>query len=416
MSCDAYYKFGQDYVLALLGIAGASAKTAAEATTENWLPELSAKSLAAPALAAGGLALGGVGGYKLLRRQRLSNSPALKNLQQQAGDKGFEVATHQPTGSWVGRALRRGLYGAPDISDTVHAAGRAGTKQQSKNTVLHHGVPGSNLPVEGAVNLNDGGLSGAMSNKKSFADIMKQVQEQTGNTVIPATEGMGPTLRAFEHSPDKMSRHLKDSLPEGWIVKPVDESLGTIDSFVNEATDFADPRWQRIMQNPESFILQEKIPIKQEYRVHTVNGVPFTATHRRLPEGKIRDMWNAVSKKIGIGEGGFAHLPAMGKTRKELMQFVEDANVPLQEAYKDQAMHQAFDVAQLPDGTFRLIESNPTPGTFNNPFTSRKLQEMVTGRLHKDKAMLGAAGIGAAGAAAGYGAGSIAEQQLDDAD
>lgn len=369
------------------------------------LPDFEASDLVAPALAAGGLALGGLGGYKLLRRQRLSDMPALRSLQEAIGDKGFEVATHQPTGSRAGRAMRRFLYGAPDVSDAVHAAGRAGTKYKTDKAVLQHGVPGSSMPVEGAVNLNDPSLAGAMSNKKTFSDIMKQVQEKTDRTFIPNTEGMGDVLKAFENNPERMSRHLKDALPEGWIIKPTDESLGSLESFVSESTDFADPRWRQIMQNPESFILQEKVPIQQEYRVHTINGVPFTATHRRLPPGRVRDMWNAVSKKIGIGEGGFAHLPAMGKTRKDLMQFVTDANLPLQEAYKDAPLHQAFDVAQLSDGTFRLIESNPTPGTFNNPLTSRKLQEMATGRMHKDKAMLGAAGLGGLGAAAGYGVG-----------
>jgi hypothetical protein len=252
--------------------------------------------------------------------------------------------------------------------------------------------------VQGKVDLNaaNSGLTGAMADKATFGDVFKQVREHLddGTAVIPETEKMQDVLKAFNGDVNALQNHLAKNLPEGWLIKPVDESLGDVASFVSNKTDLKDSRWQDIAKNPNRFILQQKIPIKNEYRVHTVQGVPFASTHRRLPEGKIRDAWNRMSSSLGIGEGGFAHMPVTGDRRQALEDFVSKVNKPLTSHYDNAPLHQAFDVAELPDGTFRLIESNPTPGTFNNPLISRKLQESVTGRMHQDKALLGAAGLG----------------------
>ena len=60
------------------------------------------------------------------------------------------------------------------------------------------------------------------------------------------------------------------------------------------------------------------------------------------------------------------------------------------------SLHSAYDVAKLKDGTYKLIESNPTPGTLMNPIVNRKLNRMVTGRWGKEVAALGGIGAGAA--------------------
>lgn len=357
----------------------------------------------------GAAALGGGAGYKLLRKQRLSDNPALRSLQEQIGNKPMELATHAPTNSRFGRAIRRILYGAPDISDDVATAARQGTPLKRDTAVLHHGDPTSQLPVEGAVDINapSQGLTSALSDKDSFSKILKQIEEQNpGTKIAPATENLGDVIKAFDGDLDKMTAHLKGALPEGWLIKPKDESLGNVSSFISDQTPLTGSKWLEAQKNPQKFILQEKLPIKQEYRVHALQGKPFTATRRRLPEGKLRNAFDTVSRKMGIGEGGFGHIPIMGKKRKALNDFVERTNLPMQEAYRGAPTHQAFDIAELPDGSFRYIESNPTPGTTTNPFVSRKLQELASGRMHKDKAVAGATGIGAATGAAGYSAAS----------
>ena len=394
-----YYLAGKQACLVRLGI-----KLAAADTSDGW-------SAADYALGAGTAALGGAGMYKYLRRFKPhASNEALRALQEQAKDLPFEVATHAPTGSTLGRLVRRGLYGAPDISDAVDEAGRAGHVLKRDATVLHHGSPFSQLPVEGKVDINAPvqGVAPALADKASFGRLFEQVQEQLpeGVKAIPTTQPMDAVLGHFKH-PEPMQAHLKETLPGGWLIKPTDESLGDVSSFVNESTPLTDARWNHVMKNPGGFILQEKIPLKNEYRVHTVQGEPFTATHRRLPEGGMRNAWNKITKALGAGEGGFANMPVTGDKRQALQDYVAQVNKPLHPMYGDAPMHQAFDVGELDDGTFRLIESNPTPGTYNNPATSRKLQEMVTGRMHQDKAGLGAA---AAGLGLGVGAGELSSQ------
>jgi hypothetical protein len=267
----------------------------------------------------------------------------------------------------------------------------------------------------GVVNINDPttGLPKAFADKSSFAKIFKQVQEKLpeGVEIIPKTEDFADVMNAFGNDYEAVKRHLAQALPGGYLIKPIDESLGDVSRFINETTPADSRLLSEALKNPKSFILQEKLPIKNEFRVHTINGIPFTATHRRAPEGAFRNAWNAVSDTLGIGQGGFAHMPVTGPDRQALMKFVEDANAPLAEHYGTAPMHQAFDVAQLEDGTYRLIESNPTAGTFNNPLISRKLQETVTGRMHQDKAALGALGLSGLGGTAGYGAGMLAKKE-----
>lgn len=401
----AYFAYTQGRASALtaLGVKTAAKDDKSKSSIKDYLPIL---------LGTAGLAAGGIGGYKWLRKQRLSANPLLRKLQQEAGDKTFEVATHAPAGS-MGKAIRRILYGAPDISSEVQAAGKAGKTLAREGVVLHHGSPYSQLPVEGAININapSEGLTKALADKSSFGKIFKQVQEQAPSNVeyIPKTEDLRDVLKAFGGDYDKALAHLKEALPGGFLIKPTDESLGDVASFISESTPRDSDKLRMALQNPGGFILQEKLPIQSEYRVHTINGVPFTATHRRAPEGAFRSAWDSLTKKMGLGAGGFAHLPVSGEERDALLKFVEESNKPLAEHYAGAPVHQAFDVARLPDGSFRLIESNPTPGTFNNPAISRKLQEMVTGRMHQDKALLGAAGLGLGAGGLGYGAGTLAK-------
>lgn len=397
------YRAGQHAVLELLGI-----KTAQDPSSKK-RHEWTGKDYAIGAAAAG---LGGLGSYKFLRRFKPSSDPALRALQEKAKDLPFEIATHAPQ-DLKGRLIRRLLYGAPDISEAVAQAGKAGTRLKRDATVLHHGSPWAQLPVEGKVMLNapEDGLSAALADKGGFGQLFQQVQEKLpeGVQAIPTTSSMAEMLQRFRE-PEKAVAHFKERHPGGWLIKPTDESLGDVSSFINESTPLTDQRWKNVQRNPGGFILQEKLPMTNEYRVHTVQGVPFTATHRRMEAGKMRDMWNKVTGSMGGGAGGMAHIPVTGDKRKALMEYVQTVNKPLQDAYKEAPMHQAFDVAELADGGFRMLESNPTPGTFNNPLTSRALQEQVTGRMHKDKAGLAA---GALGIGTGIGAGAAASRMND---
>ena len=184
------------------------------------------------ATAAGTAALAAPLAYMGLRRFKPSSNPVLRELQMKAKDQGFEVATHAPTGSRVGRGIRRVMYGAPDISDAVHDAARKGERLKRDATVLHHGSPFSQLPVEGNITLNapEHGLAPAMADKGSFANVFNQVQEQLpeGVQAIPKTRAMGEALAESRGDIDQLRRRSTDAMPEGFLIKPTDESLGDV--------------------------------------------------------------------------------------------------------------------------------------------------------------------------------------------
>lgn len=347
---------------------------------------------ALPYLAAAGV---GLGTYGLMRKFRPSSVPALAKLQQAARKTKYEVATENP----VGRRLRSFLSGARDVPHAPSsAAGEAFSAAHPGKTVLHHTPNGS--AVAGDVNINAGVLPGALDDKYMFSQLMGE--SGTSGGAFPGMPGAIPDTHLLR---DVLQQHrgdlakAKDSFPNGYVIKPRVGSMSKAESLMTHETPMHDPRLRQALRNPGEFIIQEKIPIEREFRVHTVNGVPFTATHRSIPNEALRDMWNKH-----MGGGGGAFVPVMGDTRKSLMQFAQDATKhlgvsPSGENLLGQSehLHHALDIAQLPDGSFKLIESNPTPGTLMNPITARKLQRMATGRWDPNTSAL--AGVGAAGLA-----------------
>lgn len=336
---------------------------------------------AAPVGAAAALA--GLGTYGALRKFRPSAIPELRALQEKAKDKAFEVATSAPQG----RGLRSMLFGAKDIPsnlrDTVGGVARPGA------TVLQH--TGNQATTHGAVTINAGVLPGALDDKHTFSQVM---QHGTGGGAglegaIPKTDLLKQRLREVPHE------HLSKAYPTGYVIKPRTGSMSKAENLLTEATPADDPRLREALRNPGEFIIQEKIPIQKEFRVHLVNNVPFTASHRELPHEGLRSLWNKH-----MGGGGGAFVPVMGEERQRLMDFARNSTKHIGQTEggnlmgQSEHLHHALDIARLPDGSFKVIESNPTPGTLMNPIVSRKLQHMVTGRVPKDVAALG--GLGAA--------------------
>lgn len=352
-------------------------------------------------LGVGGAALlGGLGGYKYLRRFRPSDNASLRGLQEQLKDRGVDVVTHQPV-TGMAKRVREGLYGAQDLSQAAVDAARAGTSVKTERGLLHHSAQ-ANLPISGHVDINKpGGAAQYFDDKKLFADLM-QANAPAGS--VPKTRHL-PELhqRDWERTRQALNEEFGEN---NWLLKPREGSLGNVKDFPTAEFPGEHREVQNAMKYPQAFIAQEKIPIQSEYRVHTVNGVPVTATHRRAPEGGFRDWWNRTSERLGLGNGGFAHVPVRGDERDALYKFVNDVHAPFHaspEFYAENPLHIAYDVARLPDGTFRLIEGNPTPGTLNNPMISRAVTQAMTGRKAQDVAALQAAGIGAGAGLASYG-------------
>lgn len=379
-------------------------KKAMDATQEGFLDELlkiaaakeegfSAKSLIAPAA---GLAAG-VGAYGLFRKFRPSAIPELRALQQKAKDKVFQVATSRPEG----RGLRSMLFGARDIpASAAHAGKTEGgvaraaefVSDRPNSVVLHHNPGGSQ--VAGGVNINQGVLPEALDDKYVFHQLMTQ---GTGGGAgmpgsVPETALLRDSLRAAGGDVEKM----KKMIGKDYVIKPRSGSMSKAEQLLTNATDTNDPRLQKALRSPAEYILQEKIPIQNEFRVHMVNNVPVHSTHRQLPNEKLREVWNKH-----MGGGGGAFMPVMGDERQKLEAFARQATEHLGRTGEGthalgeaENLHHALDIARLHDGSYKLIESNPTPGTLMNPIISRKVQQAVTGRLPRDVAALGAVGAG----------------------
>jgi hypothetical protein len=267
-------------------------------------------------------------------------------------------------------------------------------KAETPSTVLHHAPSGS--AVKGSTNINAGVLPEALDDKYIFHQLMTQ---GTGGGAglegaVPKTELLRDVVRRTGGEPAKLREAFGGS---EFVIKPRTGSMSKAESLITHETPMADQRLRQAIQNPAEFIIQEKIPIQTEYRVHMINNEPFVASHRQLPHAGLRRIWNKY-----MGGGGGAFVPVVGDERKKLMDFARRSTEHLGKTPEgtnilgtSESLHHALDVAKTPEG-FKLIESNPTPGTLMNPIVSRKLQRMVTGRWGKDVAALG--GLGAAGA------------------
>lgn len=340
-----------------------------------------------PLLAGAGIA---GGAYKALRRFRPSNVPELAALQRQAQDKNFQVATSAEKG----RGVRSALFGARDVPHQP-LAGEA--ELHPEKTILHH-TPSAGSR-RGGVNVNAGVLPEALDDKWLFHQLMSQ---GTGGPAglegaVANTHRLDRALREVGGDPRKLIRLMGE---QGYVIKPRTGSMSKAENLLTHETDVNAPRMRAALQNPENFIIQEKLPISREFRVHMVNNVPVTAAHRQLPHEGLRKVWDKH-----MGGGGGAFVPVLGSERDRLMQFARDATKHLGVTPEGnnilgdtENLHHALDIAQLPDGSFKLIESNPTPGTFMNPVVNRKVQQAITGRLPSDVAALGALGLGGLGA------------------
>jgi hypothetical protein len=332
---------------------------------------------AAPWLAAAGT---GALGYGLLRHKSFAPlGTQLRSLQEATKGKPFRIATGENT-TLLDRIKQSLVFGSPVIP----------TGQKARGTVLHH----TNAPLGGGdVEINTGSIVDDLLDKWTFDKVMRTgVGAGPGMTsALPNTMRLDEALKRVGGDP----KRLKEIFPD-FILKVRDSSMGRgifkslDDSGVSEA-----------FKDPTQFIFQEKMPIKNEYRVHTLNNEPFTATHRYLPE-PLRGLWDKTMEKLfRAGGGGGAVVPLMGKRRRDLHDFIRKSTAHLKPAdgksLSDvgESMHIAWDVAELPDGTFKLIEANPIPGTLMNPIVGRKLRRQVMGNWSRPISALGGAALAA---------------------
>jgi len=342
-------------------------KTAEESTFQKYKPYIAG---------AGGL-LAGAAAYKGLRRFNPSANKGLATLQNAMKDKKLAIQVDKAS------KLHTPIFGAKTVDRT--------TKDLGKDYgVLNHSTSTRAIPSGGpAINTD---LANALDNKVTFDKIMNQGvgfgPSQVANPTAKNTDYLHGALKDVGGDINR----LKAKYPD-FIMKPATGSLGQVENLVT-STDH--PMFQKALKDEgmaRNMLIQEKLPIDKEFRVHTLNGVPFSSMNRRIENSTLRKAW----EKLTGSSGGGAFIPTIGKERQALNQFVSDAHKHIQPAFEQgHNLHSAYDVAKLKDGTYRMIESNPTPGTLMNPIINRKLQRMATGRWGKDVATLGALSAGAA--------------------
>lgn len=348
-----------------------------------------------------GGALAAAGTYAAARKFRGSANPALRALQEKAKNTRFEIATDRPDG----RGQRTALFGARDIPSRPDKGTDPAAFQGNRAgaTVLNHSGA-SKSKATGDVNINNGQLPGLLDDKWMFHQL--QTQGTGGGAgmegAVPRTHLLDELVRKHKGNFDK----VKGEFPSNFVIKPRSGSMSKAENLITNATTMDDPRLRRAIQNPKEHIIQEMIPIESEHRVHMLNNEPFTATHRQIPHAGLRKVWDKY-----MGGGGGAFVPVMGEERQKLMDFARQSQAHIgktpdgsQIQGQSENMHHALDIAKLRDGSYKLIESNPTPGTLMNPMVARGLQRAATGRMPVDVSagMAGAAGLGTA-----YGASKV---------
>lgn len=305
-----------------------------------------------------------LGTYALMRRFKAHKNPALAALQHEM--KGKDLVYQVDSRSKADKLF----FGKDTVSIPYPLKKGKGVLNTSSNPTT----------AKADVTIN-GDFATELNDKLKFDRIMGVKP----NVTAKDTAILDNVLRRNGNDFKK----LDELYPNGFIVKPRSGSMGKVEDLI---TSSSDPKLTGMSRAQKTrHIIQEKLPIDEEFRVHVVNGVPFTASQRRIKNETLRKIWN----KVTGSEGGGAFVPVTGKTRKDMMKFVEDSHSHLADTFKSgNHTHVAYDVAKLKDGTFRLIEANPSPGTIRNPIIARKLNRMITGKWDKDVSAVAGLGVG----------------------
>lgn len=352
------------------------------------------------ALAAAGA---GLGVYGHLRRQRLSDDPALAAIQRASKGKLTYLAPGREEGQLDLRALKR-IFGAGGgdvvFSNEVKA-------QPKLEGALLHGVKSR---ARGDVDILKGE---SRAFRRAFADGDKATEaalfQRYAPGSVPLTTRMsdlpapmfGDRLKAYE-------AHLEKLFPNGYVIKTT-TGAGTGGKFPTNAHGLAETLaaggpeadvLKVLLRNPSKVVAQERIPIQQGNILDklwgALRGTPSTR------EMRVHVFNGAVAPTLTLPR--FSPFAAVSTAAQatEAENFVKDVLAKLPGKFQKGTF--AFDVAPLAGGGFKIIESNPgytsgflSPG--RNPLAGFQLHRALTGRASP----LGA-GIGAGAAAATVGA------------
>lgn len=173
-----------------------------------------------------------------------------------------------------------------------------------------------------------------------------------------------------------------------------------------------------LRKNPERFIGQEKLKIKKEYRIRTLNGKVVAIVPRYPGKNvlKVEKNLNLIEKN----KGGMGLVPLSTKTGKgkKIKKFIKKNPQSFDLGGSGKRINtMAFDVAEIKGKkpSYKVIEANVITGDdLDNPYISGKLYKKLTGKAsgtEKTIKLTGAAGLaGASGYAAYPYASNLAEK------
>lgn len=354
---------------------------------------------------------------KPTKRAQVKQKPSPK-------EQGFRIASTIGVGSLVGAATYVGMRkfrlsnikklaelqtavkeSGGKISMATRAAGETPTfSSRVQSAIFGMPVSGRDAPVvfrhqagvraRGSHVINPEYLHDAFGSKRTFGQMFTQASPKA----VPKTYNLDEALKMVGGNPDGLSKLFPG---KKFVVKAEDSALSSFNDFT-KTDDFiaGNSKARKAIQEAKGSVIQEVMDLQNEYRVHVLNGKAYGMSHRNIPNKTFRNIYNKISTKLGAGAGGGAFIPVMGKERKKLRKFVEEQMdaIRMQDLPQGQSFHAAFDIAKTRDG-YKLIEANPSMGTFNNPIINRQFARHATGRWGKD--VSGAAALASGGTAAG---------------
>ena len=370
--------------------------------------------------------LGGLGAYKYLRRFNPSRtSAAVRGIQEATKDLPVTISgleSEKPLLEWLGGV--NFLPKAPSSSIKTPARGavvaydydHAGTGGET------YSAPNATIPDVG---INYGAMPRYMSDKAQFFHFMKAhdlehllPKQNTLAALEDAARAQGQSLfRAGPQGEATFDSDLAKKLlgHEGDIlIKPSIGARSKVDDFwQSKKHQTNDPRFAAMAADPNSYLVQEHLPIKHEYRLHTLDDEMVELLHRRSPSERPRleRLWDRITKALGAQAGGAAMPVLDPQERANARTFVKDNLSKItwgpdprwqpDPRYPDRLpppaehLHAGWDLAKLEDGSYRLIEANPAPATHvQKPFVAQRLQRAITGRWSPQVAALGAGAAG----------------------
>lgn len=306
--------------------------------------------------------------YFLARRFKASKNLKLAELQRAVEKHGIGMVTEKPkVGSVIDKAFEK-LHGLR----TDRAELRGG--------VVLNRIPGSAQFYKPAHTINPKRITDILDSKRDITKIVDR-------TAMPQTMHLEKALEKVGWQPKK----LKSIFPK-FIIKDAHGAMNNVSDFVNETNVARKASFEQLTR-AHSSILQERLPLTGEYRAHFLNGEVFGISHRRLPHPRLENAWNAVTSKIGMGKGGGAFVPVLNPFERYRIKKLVRNSVDLSRLKKTESAFAAFDIGKTKD-SLKILEANPTPGTFANPLVNRRFKELATGRMSKAKAGAAAFAVG----------------------